>query len=179
MLSGIREVLIISTPEDLPSFERLLGNGNDLGIQFDYAEQASPDGLAQAFIIAEDFIGNDRVCLVLGDNIFWGQGLTKHLFTAANRSNGATIFVYQVHDPSCFCVVSIDENFKAISIEEKPVKPASNYAVTGLYIYDNEVVKIAKSVRPSARGELEITSINQVYLECRNLNVETLGRGFA
>src|SRR5690554_6735062 len=179
MLAGIREVLVITTPEDRASFERLLGDGSQFGIALSYAEQPSPDGLAQAFIIGEEFIGNDNVCLVLGDNIFYGQGFTPKLHQAAARSSGATVFGYQVKDPERFGVVEFDDNKRAISIEEKPNKPKSNYAVTGLYFYDNDVVKIAKQVQPSERGELEITSINQAYLERGDLDVELLGRGFA
>lgn len=179
MLAGIRDILIISTPEDLPNFEKLLGDGSNFGIQLSYAEQPSPDGLAQAFIIGEEFIGDDRVCLVLGDNIFYGQGFSPKLKQAAARTTGATVFGYQVKDPERFGVVSFDENKKAISIEEKPEQPRSNYAVTGLYFFDNDVVKIARLVKPSHRGELEITSVNQAYLERDDLNVELLGRGFA
>ncbi|WP_299807110.1 glucose-1-phosphate thymidylyltransferase RfbA [uncultured Shewanella sp.] len=179
MLAGIREVLIITTPEDQSSFERLLGDGSDFGLTLEYASQEKPDGLAQAFLIAEEFIGESSVCLALGDNIFWGQGFSPILKKAANRINGATVFGYQVNDPERFGVVEFDSSCKAISIEEKPIEPKSNYAVTGLYFYDNQVVEIAKKVKPSDRGELEITSINQAYLELGELNVELLGRGFA
>ncbi|MDR6965676.1 glucose-1-phosphate thymidylyltransferase RfbA [Shewanella putrefaciens] len=179
MLAGIRDVLIITTPEDQFSFQRLLGDGSDFGINLQYAVQQSPDGLAQAFIIGEAFIGSDSVCLALGDNIFWGQGFSPILKKAAARTTGATVFGYQVKDPERFGVVEFDQNQKAISIEDKPSKPKSNFAVTGLYFYDNQVVNIAKNVKPSARGELEITSINQAYLEMGELNVELLGRGFA
>lgn len=179
MLAGIRDILIITTPEDQFSFQRLLGDGSDFGINLQYAVQQSPDGLAQAFIIGEAFIGSDSVCLALGDNIFWGQGFSPILKKAAARTTGATVFGYQVKDPERFGVVEFDQNQKAISIEEKPSKPKSNFAVTGLYFYDNQVVNIAKNVKPSARGELEITSINQAYLEMGELNVELLGRGFA
>ncbi len=179
MLAGVREVLIISTPEDIDGFKRLLGDGAQFGIQLEYAVQPSPDGLAQAFIIGEDFIGDSNVCLVLGDNIFYGQGFGPMLRKAAAKPSGATVFGYQVKDPERFGVVEFDENQRAISLEEKPLKPKSHYAVTGLYFYDNDVVKIAKQVQPSERGELEITSINQAYLERGDLDVELLGRGFA
>ncbi|NIC04296.1 glucose-1-phosphate thymidylyltransferase RfbA [Billgrantia bachuensis] len=179
MLAGIREVLIITTPEDRASFERLLGDGSQFGIMLSYAEQPSPDGLAQAFTIGEAFIGNDNVCLVLGDNIFYGQGFTPKLRQAAAQTHGATVFGYQVKDPERFGVVEFDANKRAISIEEKPTRPKSQYAVTGLYFYDNSVIEIAKQVTPSPRGELEITSINQAYLERDALKVELLGRGFA
>ncbi|MDU9594160.1 MULTISPECIES: glucose-1-phosphate thymidylyltransferase RfbA [unclassified Vibrio] len=179
MLAGIREILIITTPEDLEGFQRLLGDGSEFGIELQYAIQPSPDGLAQAFIIGEEFIGDDSVCLVLGDNIFYGQGFTPILQQAAMKSRGATVFGYQVKDPERFGVVEFDANMQAISIEEKPVKPKSNYAVTGLYFYDNRVVELAKKVKPSVRGELEISTLNQMYLEQGDLNVQLLGRGFA
>ncbi|RMI00367.1 glucose-1-phosphate thymidylyltransferase RfbA [Stutzerimonas nitrititolerans] len=179
MLAGIRDILLISTPDDIGSFQRLLGDGSDFGIRLSYAVQPSPDGLAQAFIIGEEFIGDDSVCLVLGDNIFYGQGFSPMLHTAATRKRGATVFGYQVKDPERFGVVEFDENKRAVTIEEKPLKPKSNYAVTGLYFYDNDVVEMAKQVKPSDRGELEITSINQAYLKRGSLNVELLGRGFA
>ena len=179
MLAGINDILIISTPEDIDDYKRLLSDGSQLGIKISYAVQPSPDGLAQAFIIGEDFIGDDSVCLVLGDNIFYGQGFVEKLKSAVNQPSGATVFGYQVKDPERFGVVDFDENYTALSIEEKPLKPKSNWAVTGLYFYDNSVVEIAKQVKPSARGELEITTINQIYLEQGNLNVQLLGRGFA
>lgn len=179
MLAGIRDVLIITTPEDNESFQRLLGDGSDYGINLSYAIQPSPDGLAQAFIIGEEFIGNDNVCLVLGDNIYYGQSFSKTLKNAASRDVGATVFGYQVKDPERFGVIEFDDNMKAISIEEKPTNPKSNYAVTGLYFYDNRVVELAKQVKPSHRGELEITTLNEMYLEAGTLNVELLGRGFA
>jgi glucose-1-phosphate thymidylyltransferase len=179
MLAGIRDILIITTPEDSDSFKRLLGDGSDYGINLSYAIQPSPDGLAQAFIIGEDFIGDGSVCLVLGDNIYYGQSFSKTLKNAASRASGATVFGYQVKDPERFGVVEFDKNMKAISIEEKPEKPKSNYAVTGLYFYDNRVVDLAKQVKPSHRGELEITTLNEMYLNDGSLNVELLGRGFA
>ena len=182
MLAGIRDILVISTPADLPAFQRLLGDGSDYGVNFSYAEQPSPDGLAQAFIIGEEFIGDDSVCMVLGDNIFHGSGFEPMLQTAVERAeqqSRATVFGYWVSDPQRYGVAEFDTEGKCISIEEKPVVPKSNYAVTGLYFYPNNVVEIAKSVKPSARGELEITSVNQAFLEAGELNVETLGRGFA
>jgi len=179
MLAGIRDILVITTPEDQDGFKRLLGDGNQWGINLSYAAQPSPDGLAQAFIIGEKFIGTDSVCLVLGDNIYYGQGLSKMLQSASEREKGATVFGYQVTDPERFGVVEFDDNQRAISIDEKPANPKSDYAVTGLYFYDNDVVNIAKQVKPSERGELEITSVNQAYLERGDLNVELLGRGFA
>ena len=179
MLAGIQDVLIITTPEDLDSFKRLLGNGAQFGIRLEYAIQPSPDGLAQAFIIGEEFIGDSNVCLVLGDNIFYGQGFTPMLKQAVARAKGATVFGYQVKDPERFGVVEFDEQKRAISLEEKPTHPKSHFAVTGLYFYDNEVIQIAKQVKPSERGELEITTVNQMYLERGDLNVELLGRGFA
>lgn len=179
MLAGIRDILIITTPEDNAGFKRLLGDGSDFGINLEFAVQPSPDGLAQAFIIGEEFIGDDSVCLVLGDNIFYGQFFSKILQNAVSRESGATVFGYQVKDPERFGVVEFDEEMKVVSIEEKPKEPKSNYAVTGLYFYDNRVVEMAKRVKPSHRGELEITTLNEMYLNDGSLNVELLGRGFA
>lgn len=179
MLAGIREILIISTPEDTSRFEQLLGDGADLGIELQYAVQPKPEGLAQAFIIGEEFIGEDSVALILGDNIYYGQGLSRLLQKAAAKKHGATVFGYHVHDPERFGVVEFDENMKAISIEEKPEKPKSHYAVTGIYFYDNRVIEFARTIKPSARGELEISDINNLYLREGDLEVELLGRGFA
>lgn len=182
MLAGIRDILIISTPHDLPGFRRLLGDGSDFGVHFSYAEQPSPDGLAQAFIIGEEFIGNDSVCLVLGDNIFHGNGLSKmlrHAVESAEKDSKATVFGYWVADPERYGVAEFDANGKVLSIEEKPKEPKSNYAVVGLYFYPNKVVQVAKSIKPSARGELEITSVNQEFLKDGELNVQLMGRGFA
>lgn len=179
MLAGIRDILLISTPRDLPNFKTMLGDGSQFGINLTYAEQPSPDGLAQAFIIGEEFIGNDRVAMVLGDNIFYGNGLSNLLKEAKNNTSGATVFGYYVEDPERFGVVEFDENNNAISIEEKPQNPKSNYAVTGLYFYDNKVVEYAKNLKPSKRGELEITDLNRIYLENSELNVKLMGRGYA
>ena len=182
MLAGIREILIISTPQDLPGFERLLGDGSDYGVNFQYAEQPSPDGLAQAFIIGEEFIGDDSICLVLGDNIFYGQGFRPMLVEAvenAEQHNKATVFGYYVNDPERYGVAEFDKDGNVLSIEEKPANPKSNYAVVGLYLYPNSVVEIAKNIKPSARGELEITTVNQEYLKEQSLKVQQLGRGFA
>ncbi|HDC4399986.1 TPA: glucose-1-phosphate thymidylyltransferase RfbA [Enterobacter kobei] len=179
MLAGIRDILIITTPEDMPAFQRLMKDGSQFGVNFTYAVQPSPDGLAQAFTIGEQFIGNDPCALVLGDNIFFGQSFGMKLNAAAKKTTGATVFGYQVQDPERFGVVEFDEHFKALSIEEKPLKPKSNWAVTGLYFYDNNVVDMVKEIKPSARGELEITTLNQMYLDLGKLDVELLGRGFA
>ncbi|AKA83886.1 glucose-1-phosphate thymidylyltransferase [Pseudomonas synxantha] len=179
MLAGIKDILVISTPVDLPQYRNLLGDGSQFGVRFSYAEQPSPDGLAQAFIIGEEFIGNDPVCLILGDNIFHGQHFSDQLRGAAGRPSGATVFGYWVKDPERFGVIDFDQEGRALSIEEKPLKPKSHYAVTGLYFYDNDVIKIAKAVKPSPRGELEITDINNAYLQRGDLHVERFGRGFA
>ncbi len=179
MLGGVREVLVITTPEDEAAFKRLLGDGSEFGIKISYAVQKSPDGLAQAFLIGEDFLAGDHACLVLGDNIFYGQGLSLMLESAAAKKTGATVFAYSVKDPERFGIVEFDDRMRAVSLAEKPKSPTSNYAVTGLYFYDSDVVDIAKRVKPSSRGELEITSINQAYLERGELSVEVLGRGFA
>lgn len=179
MLAGINEILIISTPQDTPRFENLFGDGNELGIHIEYAVQESPDGLAQAFIIGEEFIGDDSVCLVLGDNIYYGDGLSRMLQRVAKKTEGATVFGYHVNDPERFGVVEFDNEMQAVSIEEKPEKPKSHYAVTGLYFYDNDVVEIAKNIQPSERGELEITDVNKEYLVRNKLSVEVMSRGFA
>ena len=179
LLAGIREILIISTPEDLPVYERLLGDGSQLGVRFSYKVQETPRGLADAFILGEEFIGEDSVCLVLGDNVFYGQNMTKILRTAIEQLQGATIFGYPVKNPTAFGVVEFDKNFRVVSIEEKPKEPKSNYAVPGLYFYDNRVVEIAKNVKPSARGEIEITAVNNAYLAMGQLNVQLMGRGIA
>ena len=179
MLAGIKEILIISTPQDLPRFEELLGDGSEFGIALSYAVQPSPDGLAQAFIIGADFIGDDNVALILGDNIYYGPGMSKMLGRAAAKEKGATVFGYLVKDPERFGVVEFDDNMRAVSVEEKPEQPKSNYAITGLYFYDNDVVEIAKNIKPSPRGELEITDVNDAYLKRGDLDVEVMGRGFA
>lgn len=179
MLAGIKDILIISTPTDTPRFEQLFGNGHELGLNIEYKVQESPDGLAQAFILGEEFIGDDSVALILGDNIYYGDGFSRMVQRVAQKESGATVFGYHVHDPERFGVVEFDDNMRAISIEEKPEKPKSNYAVTGLYFYDNRVVEIAKNIEPSPRGELEITDVNKKYLELGELEVELLGRGFA
>jgi len=179
MLAGIKDILVISTPQDIERYEELLGDGSSLGMEFSYATQPSPTGLAEAFIIGEEFIGNESVCLILGDNVFFGSGLTPRLERAAQKEKGATIFGYKVKDPERFGVVEFDKNLEVLSIEEKPEQPKSKYAVTGIYFYDNDVVEIAKTIKPSERGELEITSINQAYLKRGDLRVELLGRGFA